>query len=70
MDFYWIQSAYDFCEMISKHWDHPSVYPMVLKLLVTRGNITIIPMEATEEEENYIIGHRENQKKRSDKYQN
>ena len=43
MAFYWIQSAYNFSDMLSKHWDHPTVYPMILKLLITRGNITLIP---------------------------
>ena len=57
MDFYWIQSAYNLCDMLSKHWNHPTVYPMILKLLITRGNITLIPTEATQEKEkeNYKI---------------
>ena len=38
-------------EMLSKHWDHPTVYPMILILLITRGNITLIPKEATQEKE-------------------
>ena len=33
MAFYWIQSAYNLSDMLSKHWDHPTVYPMILKLL-------------------------------------
>ena len=37
--------------MLSKHWDHPTVYPMILQLLITRGNITLIPKEATQEKE-------------------
>ena len=37
--------------MLSKHWDHPTVYPMILKLLITRGNITLIHREATQEKE-------------------
>ena len=37
MAFYWIQSAYNLSDMLSKHWDHPCVYPMILKLLMTRG---------------------------------
>ena len=49
--FYWIQSAYNLSDMLSKHWDHPTVYPMILKLLITRGNITLIPKEATQEKE-------------------
>ena len=49
MAFYWIQSAYNLSDMLSKHWDHPTVYPMILKLLITRGSITLIPKEATKE---------------------
>ena len=51
MAFYWIQSTYNISDMCSKHWDHPTVYPMILKLLITRGNITLIPKEATQEKE-------------------
>ena len=51
MAFYWIQSAYTLSDMLSKHWDYPTVYPMILKLLITRGNITLIPKEATQEKE-------------------
>ena len=51
MVFYWIQSAYNLSDMLPKHWDHPTVYPMILKLLITRGNITLIPKEATQEKE-------------------
>ena len=56
MAFYWIQSVYSLSDMLPKHWDHPSVYPMILKLLITRGSITLIPKEVTEEKEkeNYI----------------
>ena len=39
MAFYWIQYAYNISDMLSKHLDHPTVYPMILKLLITRGNI-------------------------------
>ena len=51
MAFYWIQSAYNLSDMLSKHWGHPTVYPMILKLLITRGNITLLPKEATQEKE-------------------
>ena len=51
MAFYWIQSAYNLSDMLSKHWDHPTVYPMILKLLITRDNITLISKEATQEKE-------------------
>ena len=37
--------------MLSKQWDHPTVYKMILKLLITRGNITQIPKEAIQEKE-------------------
>ena len=37
--------------MLSKHWDHHTVYPMILKLLMKRSNITLIPKEATQEKE-------------------
>ena len=43
MAFYRIQSAYNLSDMLSQHWDHPTVYPMILKQLITRGNITLIP---------------------------
>ena len=51
MAFYWIQSAYNLSDMLFKHWGHPPVYPMILKLLITRGNITLKPKEATQEKE-------------------
>ena len=49
MAFYWIQSAYNSSDMLSKHCDHPTAYPMILKLLITRGNNTLIPKEANQE---------------------
>ena len=55
MAFYWIQSAYNLSDMLSKHWDHPTVYPMILKLWITRGNVTLIPKEATQEKEKEIL---------------
>ena len=45
--------------MLSKHWDHPSVYPMILKLLITRGNITLIPREATQEKKEILNPQKE-----------
>ena len=51
MAFYWIQSAYNLSDMLSKHWDHPTVYPMILKLVITRSNITLTPKESTQEKE-------------------
>ena len=55
MAFYWIQSAYNLSDMLCKHWDHLTVYPMILKLLITRGNITLIPKEVTQEKEKEIL---------------
>ena len=54
MAFYWIQSACNLSDMLSKHWNPPTVYPMILKLLITRGNITLIPREATQEKKKII----------------
>ena len=49
--FYLIQSAYNLSDMLSEPWDHPTVYPVILKLLITRGSITLIPKEANQEKE-------------------
>ena len=51
MAFFWILSAYNLSDIVSKHWNHPTLYPMILKLLITRGNIMLIPKEATQEKE-------------------
>ena len=51
MAFYWIQSAYNLSDMLSKHWNHPTLYPMILKLLITRGNTTLIHIEEAQEKE-------------------
>ena len=61
MAFYKLQSAYNLSDMCSKHWDHPSVCPMILKLHITRGNIT---QEAPEEKGkgNNMIETNENKK--------
>ena len=47
--YHWIRTGYNLSEMLSKHWDHPSVYIMIMKLLITRGPITLIPTEATQD---------------------
>ena len=47
--YHWIQTGYKLSDMLSKHWDHPSVYNMIMKLLITRGPITFIPREATQD---------------------
>ena len=67
MAFYWIQSAYNLSDMLSKHWDHPTVYPTTLKLLIIRGNITLIPKEATQEKEKEIYNHNQKNWKRKKK---
>ena len=67
MAFYWIQSAYNLSDMLSKHWDHPTVYPMILKLLITRGNITLIPREATQEKEKEILNPQPKKEKKNEK---
>ena len=51
MAFYLIQSANNLSDMLTKHWDHPSIYSMILKLFITGGNITLIPKEAMQEKE-------------------
>ena len=67
MAFYWIQSAYNLIDMLSKHWGHPAVYPMILKLLITRGNITLIPREATQEKEKEILNPQPEKLKNNEK---
>ena len=67
MAFYWIQSAYNLSDMVSKHWDHPTVYPMILKLLFTRGNKTPIPGEATQEKEKEILKSQPEKLKKKEK---
>ena len=47
--YHWIRTGYNSSDMLSKHWDHPSVYNMIMKLLITRGPITLIPKEATQD---------------------
>ena len=67
MAFYWIQSAYNLSDMLSKHWDHRTVYPMILKLLITWGNITLIPREATQEKEKEILNPQPEKEKKNEK---
>ena len=47
--YHWIRTGYNLSDMLSKHWDHPSVFNMIMKLLITRGPITLIPKEATQD---------------------
>ena len=67
MAFYWIQSAYNLSDMLSKDWDHSTVYPMILKLLITRGNITLIPREATQEQQKEILKTQPEELKKKEK---
>ena len=47
--YHWIRTGYNFSDMLSKHWDHPSVFNMIMKLLIKRGPFILIPKEATQE---------------------
>ena len=67
MAFYWIQSAYNLSDMLSKHWDHHTVYPMILKQLITRGNITLIAIAATQEKEKEILNPQPQKEKKNEK---
>ena len=67
MAFYWIQFAYNLSDTLSKHWDHPTGYPMIWKLLITRGNITLIPREATQEREKEILKSQPEKLKKNEK---
>ena len=49
IDFCWIQSEYNLSDMLSKHWEHIKIFPMIQKLLITCSPITLIPRSATEE---------------------
>ena len=49
IDLHWIQSEYNLSDMLSKHGEHIKTIPMIQKLLITCGPITLIPMSATEE---------------------
>ena len=53
--------------MLSKHWDHPTVYPMILKLLITWGNITLIQRAATQEKEKEILNPQSEKEKKMKK---
>ena len=47
--YHWIRTGYNLSDMLIKHWDHPSVFDMIMKLLITRGPIILIPKEATQD---------------------
>ena len=67
MAFYWIQSDYNLSDILSKHWDHPKVYPIILKLLITRGNITLVPRQATQEKEKEMLKPQPEKEKKNKK---
>ena len=47
--FHWIQYEFNLSDMLSKHWEHNKVFPMIQKLRITCVPITPIPRAATEE---------------------
>ena len=47
--YHWIQTGHNLSDMLSKHWNHPTIYNMIMKLLITRGPITLIPKEAAQD---------------------
>ena len=49
IDFHWIQSEYNLSDMLSKHWEHKKIYPMIQKFFITCGPVTLILISATEE---------------------
>ena len=49
LPYHWIRTGYNLSDMLSKHWDHPSVYNMIMTLRITRGPIILIPKEATQD---------------------
>ena len=49
IDFHWIKSEYNLSDMLCKHWEHNKIFPMIQKLLISCGPITLIPKSATEE---------------------
>ena len=44
-----IITGYNLSDMLSEHWDHPSVFNMIMKILITRGPIILIPKEAIQD---------------------
>ena len=55
IDFHGIQSEYNLSDILTKHWEHITIFPMIKKLLITCGPITLIPRSATEEISNSPI---------------
>ena len=46
IDFHWTRSEYNLSDMLSKHGGY-KIFPMIQKLLITCGPITLIPRAAT-----------------------
>ena len=46
IDFHWIQSKYCLSEMLSMYWDLFNIRPMITKLLITCGPITLFTRSA------------------------
>ena len=49
IDFHWIKSQYNLSDILGKLWEHNKISPMIQKLLITCGPITLITKSATEE---------------------
>ena len=49
MDLHWIQSKHNLSCMLSKHWKHIKIFPMLQKLLITYGPITLVLKSSTDE---------------------
>ena len=47
IDFHWIQSETNLSDMLSKHWEHNKIFPMIQKLLITCGHIILISRSVT-----------------------
>ena len=47
--YHWIQTGGNLSDRLSTHWDHPSVYNMNMKFLITRGPITLTQRGATQD---------------------
>ena len=49
IEFHWIKSEHNPSDMLSKHFEQNKIFPMIQKLLITCGPITLTPKSATEE---------------------
>ena len=41
IDFHWIKSEYNLSNMLNKHWEQIKIFPLIQKLLITCGSITL-----------------------------